>query len=35
MTTTFPCLTSYDPPGTSESSLDPLHLTGEPLIPLS
>src|SRR6266478_1528067 len=26
MTTTFPFLTSYDPPGTSEGTLDPLGL---------
>jgi hypothetical protein len=26
MTTTFPFLTSYDPPGTSEGTLDPMGL---------
>jgi hypothetical protein len=26
MTTTFPFLTGYDPPGTSEGTLDPLRL---------
>ncbi len=39
MTTTFPFLTSYDPPGTSEGTLDPLGLfqiadqLGEQLVP--